>query len=182
MSSEAFNASAARLCTSCGMCCDGTLFHLVRLQPSDSAGFLNSLGLKLSKKKGQHCFEQPCRMLKERQCTIYEGRPERCRLFECKLLKRLADGAITEAHAQSTIFEVRRQVATLLDLIEQSGHHNQRQPLTIRYERVVAEPVNADWDPEAFEVRQQLTWQMKELQKQLAAEFRPDSQPLSDPE
>jgi len=161
------------------MCCDGTMFHIVRMQPSDSVGALNVLGLKLKKKKGQNCIEQPCPMLKQQQCSIYAGRPERCRLFECQLLKRLAKGGVTEAEAGVTILEARRQVTAILDLIEKSGHHNKRQPLTIRYERVIAQPVSDDWDPSEAKMREELKTRMRELQVLLADEFKPPSQPLT---
>ncbi len=176
MSPEEFNLAASRLCVTCGMCCDGTLFHIVRMQPSDSVGALNVLGLKLKKKKGQNCIEQPCSMLKQQQCSIYAGRPERCRLFECELLKRLAEGTITEANAAITISEARRQVTEILDLIEKCGHHNKRQPLTIRYDRVMAQPVSDDWDPTEVKRREELKMRMRVLQCLLADEFRPPPQ------
>lgn len=179
MSPEEFDAAASRLCVMCGMCCDGTLFHIVRMQPSDSVGALNRLGLKLKKKKGQNCIEQPCPMLKQQQCSIYASRPERCRLFECQLLNRLAEGAMTEAKAEATILEARRQVAAILELFEQSGHHNKLQPLTIRYERVIAQPVSDDWDPSEVRMREELKTRMGVLQVLLADEFKPPPQPLT---
>lgn len=177
MSPEEFNLAASRLCVTCGMCCDGTMFHIVRMQPSDSVGALNVLGLKLKKKKGQNCIEQPCSMLKQQQCSIYAGRPERCRLFECGLLKRLANESITEANAAITISEARRQVTEILDLIERCGHHNKRQPLTIRYDRVMAQPVSEDWDPSEVKKREELKVRMRVLQSLLAEAFRPPPQP-----
>lgn len=177
MSPEEFNLAASRLCVTCGMCCDGTLFHIVRMQPSDSVSALNVLGLKLKKKKGQNCIEQPCPMLKQQQCSIYVGRPERCRLFECELLKRLANESITEANAAITISEARRQVTEILDLIEKCGHHNKRQPLTIRYDRVMAQPVSEDWDPSDVKKREELKVRMRVLQSLLAEAFRPPPQP-----
>jgi Fe-S-cluster containining protein len=176
MSPEEFNLAASRLCVTCGMCCDGTLFHIVRMQPSDSVSALNVLGLKLKKKKGQNCIEQPCPMLKQQQCSIYAGRPERCRLFECELLKRLANESITEANAAITISEARRQVTEILDLIEKCGHHNKRQPLTIRYDRVMAQPVSEDWDPSEVKKREELKVRMRVLQSLLAEAFRPPPQ------
>ena len=155
------------------MCCDGTLFHIVRMQPLDSVGALNVLGLKLKKKKGQNYIEQPCPMLKQQQCSIYAGRPERCRAFECEQLKRLADGTITEEQAQVTVHEARKLVMSILDLIERSGHHNKRQPLTVRYARVMALPVSDEWDPAEVAMRGELEELMLKLQELLAREFKP---------
>lgn len=176
MSPEEFHLAASRLCVTCGMCCDGTLFHIVRMQPSDSVSALNVLGLKLKKKKGQSCIEQPCQMLKQQRCSIYADRPERCRLFECQLLKRLAAGHIGETEAAITISEARRQVTEVLDLIEKGGHHNRRQPLTVRYERVIAQPVSEEWDPAEVERHEELKTRMHTLQSLLTAAFRPPPQ------
>jgi uncharacterized protein len=173
MTPEAFNAAASRLCVSCGMCCDGTMFHIVRMQPADSVAALNVLGLKLKKKKGQNCIEQPCPMLKQQRCSIYLGRPERCRLFECQQLQRVRDATITEEQAEATILGAKQKIGAILDLIERCGHHNTRQPLTIRYDRVMALPVCEDSEQALIEMRTELQRLMKELQEMLMREFKP---------
>ncbi|MFN0078968.1 MAG: YkgJ family cysteine cluster protein [Prosthecobacter sp.] len=178
MTPEEATAAASRLCAACGMCCDGTLFHIVRMQPTDSVGALNALGLKLKKKKGQNCIEQPCAMFKNMQCSIYAGRPERCRLFECQQLKRLAAGTITEAQAMATIHEARRRVDEVLGLIEQAGHHNLKQPLTVRYDRVMALPLSDEWEPEQVILREELRALMTGLQVLLSLEFKPPLPPI----
>lgn len=173
MSAEEHAAAASRLCAACGMCCDGTLFHIVRMQPQDSLRELNRLGLKLKKKKGQYCIEQPCPMFKNKQCSIYAARPVRCRLFECQQLKRVAAGAITETQALETIMGAKQQVAEILELIEQAGHRNAKQPLTERYERVMALPVNEAWDPAQVMLREQLQTLMARLKVVLSGDFLP---------
>lgn len=155
------------------MCCDGTMFHIVRMQPADSISSLNMLGLKLKKKKGQNCIEQPCPMLKQQRCSIYLGRPERCRLFECQQLQRVRDAKITEEQAEATILDAKQKVAAILDLIEKCGHHNKRQPLTIRYDRVMALPVCEVSDQSLIEMRMELQKHMKRLQEMLMREFKP---------
>jgi cell division initiation protein len=52
-------------------------------------------GLKLKRKNRQDYILQPCPAYRDAQCSIYLQRPERCRLFECQQLKRVASGAIT---------------------------------------------------------------------------------------
>ena len=81
-------SAAARLCSQCGMCCNGVMFHRVRLQPADSPKELAALGLKLKRKRGQHYLLQPCPAFQGTHCSIYASRPERCRLFECRQLQR----------------------------------------------------------------------------------------------
>jgi hypothetical protein len=65
---------AARLCSQCGMCCNGVIFHRVRLQVADSPKELAALGLKLKRKRGQHYFLQPCPAFRETHCSIYASR------------------------------------------------------------------------------------------------------------
>lgn len=175
MPPEAYQAAASRLCVKCGMCCDGTMFHLVRMQPADSVAALNVLGMKLKKKKGENYIGQPCPMLKQQRCSIYEGRPERCRLFECQQLKLLNAGTITEEQVEATILEAKQRVNAILDLIERSGHHNKRQPLTVRYDRVMSLPLSEACDKAAIEMHAELQRLMKALQELLAREFMPTS-------
>ncbi|MDH4451559.1 MAG: YkgJ family cysteine cluster protein, partial [Verrucomicrobiota bacterium] len=86
MNADDFPAAASRLCTACGMCCDGTMFQIVKLQPGDSAAELGRLGLKIRSRGGAFHMEQPCAALKELRCTVYDKRPTRCRLFHCQQL------------------------------------------------------------------------------------------------
>ena len=109
------------LCQACGLCCNGVMFHTVRLQPADSAKALAALGLKLKRKKGHDYILQPCPAFRGEQCSIYTARPERCRLFECRQLQRLAAGEITEAAALETIRDVQQRVAHLYALLAQAG-------------------------------------------------------------
>ena len=97
------STAASRLCTECGLCCNGVMFHTVKLQPADSAKELAALGLKLKRKKGNHYILQPCPAFCGSHCSIYESRPERCRLFECRQLKSVAAGEITEDAALDRI-------------------------------------------------------------------------------
>ncbi len=105
--------AATRLCTHCGLCCNGVLFDLVRLQPQDSVQELTRLGMKLRRKKTQPWFPQPCQFLQSCACTIYEHRPTRCRLFECQQLKKLQAGQITEQDAVQMIANVKAKVAEI---------------------------------------------------------------------
>src|SRR6478672_8297246 len=105
------SAVAGRLCQACGLCCNGVMFHTVKLQPGDSHKALFALGLKLKKKKKEHYIEQPCPAFQGNQCGIYLQRPTRCRLFECKQLLRVAGGEQTEAVALENIRDVQRRVA-----------------------------------------------------------------------
>jgi len=148
------------------MCCDGTLFHSVVLQPTDSPRALSSLGLILKRKKGVVTFRQPCSAHQNNQCTIYESRPQRCRLFNCQQLLRVASGEITQSSAQETIASTReKRISQVVEKIEQLTETNPNQGLTQRFAVALA---NTAPSPERTELEAAMT----ELQAILEKEFR----------
>ena len=160
------------LCSECGLCCNGVMFHTVRLQPADSAKALAALGLKLKRKKGAHYILQPCPAWQDSQCSIYAARPERCRLFECRQLQRVAAGETTEAAALEKIRDVQLQVARVNELLARTGSTNPKRPLSKRCEKILAEPLDASSDPAALALRDNLNRAMHELNAVLDADFR----------
>ena len=166
------DSAAARLCSACGLCCNGVLFHTVKMQPGDSPKALAALGLKLKRKSGGQYLLQPCPAFCGTHCSIYAARPERCRVFECRQLKGVAAGEISEAAALERIREARRRVAELEDLLHKSGRTNPKRPLSKRCEKATAEPVTAASEPAATELRERLTHAMRELDSMLDREFR----------
>lgn len=127
-----FTAAASRLCTACGMCCNGVLFHIVQVQPADSIRQLEKLGMKLNRKKTEPYFNQPCRFLHDCTCGIYHDRPTRCRLYECRQIKNLRQEEITEIEAAEIIAEVRHQVHRVERLLEKQGIQDFHKPLIER--------------------------------------------------
>lgn len=89
---------AGALCRACGLCCDGTLFGLVRLQPGEAVALVQLGGGSLP---------QPCPALKGVLCSIYEARPSACRAFDCLLLAAWREGEVTLAEAEATIAQAR---------------------------------------------------------------------------
>ena len=160
------------LCQECGLCCNGVMFHTVRLQPADSAKALAALGLKLKRKKGAHYILQPCPAWQDCQCSIYAARPERCRVFECRQLQRVAAGETTEAAALEKIRDVQRRVAQVNELLARAGSTNAKRPLAKRFEKIMAEPLHALSDPATLALRDELTRAMQELNAILDADFR----------
>ena len=147
------------------MCCDGTLFHSVVLQPTDSARTLSSLGLTLKRKPGLTTFRQPCSAHQNNQCAIYEDRPQRCRLFNCQQLLRVASGEITQSVAQETIASTREKRSQVVEKIERLTETNPKQGLTQRFAVALANTAPS------LE-RTELETEMSELQKILEKEFR----------
>ena len=167
-----FAEAASRLCSACGLCCNGVMFHTVKMQPADSPSVLSALGLKLKRKSSGQYLQQPCPAFCGTHCAIYEARPERCRVFECQQLKQLAAGDATEAAALERIREVQRRVKELEELLQQSGKTDPKRALSKRYEKVTAEPVTALSEPKAVALRERLTRAMRELERMLDREFR----------
>jgi len=75
------------LCRSCGLCCDGSLFGRVDLEPDEV-----SVRTRLRVLPSGKGFEQPCSALEsagsDRCCTVYDERPRACRRFLCRLYDR----------------------------------------------------------------------------------------------
>ncbi len=160
------------LCNECGLCCNGVMFHTVRLQPPDSAKSLAALGLKLKRKKGAHYILQPCPAWQHSQCSVYAARPERCRLFECRQLQRIAAGETTEAAALEKIRDVQRRVAGVNELLARAGRTDPKRPLAKRCEKILAEPLDESSHPAGLALRADLTHAMGELNAVLDADFR----------
>jgi len=172
MSTEDATTVAAHLCAACGMCCDGTMFQIVRMQPGEVPAELAKLGLKIRCRDGEFFMEQPCSALREKRCTVYEQRPVRCRLFNCQQLGRVERGETTETEAMAMIVETRALVERVRGLIEQCGLREDGQALVERYERVASTPLNQELEPELVAVRAELEETMRKLKLQLNREFR----------
>ena len=170
--------AASRLCSACGLCCNGVMFHTVRLGAGDSAPELAALGLKLKRKKRADYILQPCPAYRDAQCAIYHQRPERCRLFECRQLKRVAAGEITEAAALEKIREVQRRVAQLDGLSRRADGTLRKGPLAKRCETTLAEPFDATTHPELIAQREELARALRELDAMLDEDFRLPRTPL----
>ncbi|WP_395745037.1 YkgJ family cysteine cluster protein [Prosthecobacter sp.] len=172
MQNSSFTEAASRLCAACGMCCDGTMFQIVRMQPGEVPAELGRLGLKIRCRDGEYHMEQPCSALVEKRCTVYDRRPVRCRLFNCQQLHRLENGETTAPDAMTMIVETRAMVEQVKHLIGQCGLREDGQALVERYERVMSTPVNAALEPELLSVREELDETMRKLKLRLNREFR----------
>jgi len=157
-------SAASRLCTSCGMCCSGVLFEIVRLQPADSIKELEKLGMQISRRKTEPYFKQPCRFLEDCTCQIYTQRPTRCRRFECSQLKQLAAGKITEQDAQAKIQQALNRVDHLHALLAGVGDLSVEDSLNERVERVLANQPNQEIDEQMQSVKSFLNRHFRELE------------------
>jgi len=161
--------TAARLCGSCGLCCNGVLFFSAQLQPGDPVRKLEKLGLKIKRRDGVPHLLQPCAAHQNMSCRIYADRPTRCRLFVCRQLQAVADGARTEAEALATIAAALAQVERVKDLLREAGDRREHKALSTRHESVFTEPL----DEETAASRDSLRAAMNQLEDMLQTHFRP---------
>lgn len=106
--------SAQSLCTSCGLCCDGSIFDHVVIKPEDDVVLLTGSGFSLSKRRDNLSFGQPCPHFQSHGCDVYfSGRPITCIQFRCKILKRLDNGKITIQQCMEIIEKTRQHAAEL---------------------------------------------------------------------
>ncbi|MFP6685525.1 MAG: YkgJ family cysteine cluster protein [Polyangiaceae bacterium] len=107
---------AADLCTDCGLCCDGTLFSSVSLDP---AGLITAREHRLPVLETvDSCkLQMPCPALRDVLCGVYEDRPEECADFSCDLLERVEGGQQSFEGARRIIEETRALRARLSETI-----------------------------------------------------------------
>lgn len=133
-------AAASELCAACGLCCNGVLFQRVQILPTDCPSDYLSIGLKLKKKKKKLYIQQPCPAHKGTQCSIYAQRPQRCRLFECRQIRKLSSGEITEKEARDRIKEALRRVEEIRQFLRDAGETCARRPLSKCCDKVLLDP------------------------------------------
>jgi Fe-S-cluster containining protein len=177
--------ASARLCLTCGLCCDGTLFADVELQSGDAAERLRALGQKLRRGKEAEGkavlkFAQPCSALgADCRCAFYAERPARCREFDCALLRSVSAGERSADVALRRIREARKQRDAVQRALATLGDHDTALPLSKRFrsaKRALESgqpPAGLTW-AEAAEAYGELTLAVSALQFTLSRDFYPD--------
>lgn len=147
---------AENLCLSCGLCCDGTLFDVVKLEAPDNAEKLKRLGVPVTVSRGKAPvarFPQPCVALcADRSCRVYADRPCQCRVFECGVLKDVKAGRITFAVAMQLVKRARRRSDKVRRLLRALGDTDEHRALGERFHRT-SERLEAGGIDEATKAR-----------------------------
>ena len=139
-----------KLCTQCGICCNGGLFKDVELRQEDDPAKLEAMGLTLSgrgrnanaktknpKSKTRNLkFQQPCTAFTDCKCTIYSNRPAHCREFECALLKATTAGTVEIPAALEIIRTTRKRADSIRQIMERLGESSENRCLSIRFRKV----------------------------------------------
>ncbi|HXG48632.1 MAG TPA: YkgJ family cysteine cluster protein [Methylomirabilota bacterium] len=162
----------SRLCLRCGICCRGTLFKDVELQPGDDPARLAQLGLPLTKRRRGVLFAQPCAALgADCRCRIYADRPRRCRQFDCDLLQSVMAGKTELAVARRIIRRARRQAKTVERELAALGGDDSSAPLPSRFRRLKRRLESGAYDQETARRFADLTVAFHELMLSLREFF-----------
>ena len=180
---------AQNLCLKCGICCDGTLFKDVELQPSDDAARLRQLGLELRKgpvarSKCEHqtrrtptpptSLAQPCLALcGNLECRIYAERPTHCRDFECALFIAVAGGELETTAAQRAIGLARQRAERVRRLLRALGDYDETKALSVRFRKTRRRFENMPIGEDAAATFAQLTLAVHDLNLLLGEKFYP---------
>ena len=152
------------------MCCNGVLFADVRVVSSQEAEALRVLGIELAGRTRLR-LPQPCACFDGTFCRIYSSRPGGCVQFECGVLKRVQDGKMRESAGQKRIAQARAKAERVRRWLHRSGESDENSPLTKRYARVMAQPLDLTGEGNAVAVRGKLMRAMADLMQFLHREF-----------
>jgi hypothetical protein len=156
-----------QLCLACGLCCDGTLFHHVKLGPGDDAKNLKALGLPVAVTRSQaplvH-FRQPCAALcADRTCRLYADRPSQCHSFECGVFKDAHAGRIEFAAALRLVKQARQRADLVRRLLRALGDTDDHRALNERFRRMQRRMESGGADAAAVDTFAELSLEMHYL-------------------
>jgi len=183
-------AKAEDICLACGLCCDGTIFADVKLQPQDDADRLAASGLPLLNSKPQpgeshgpsagkvsaarSCeFHQPCAALQGGRCRVYEIRPKHCRDFECLLLKRVKAGKTEKSAALEVIRTARECSDRVWRMLRELGDVDEELSLSKRFRRTTRRLEEIGLDDQTADLYGELTLAVHDLNFLLSQSFYP---------
>lgn len=104
------------VCTSCGLCCNGTLYIVAPLTRTEHDNLIAVLDVGTDQ-KGNNVLHLPCPALSGASCTMYETRPHICRSYRCGVLDSVIDGSLDQQQAVQLVTQARSLVATVAPLL-----------------------------------------------------------------
>ena len=111
------------------MCCNGALFARAKVKDDEEDRRLGTLDFSLVDLDGKRHFRQPCSYEKSCSCSIYQTRPDVCRAFRCKLLKKHDAGEIDSADAREKIAKAKNLRAAVAALDPEAANDGPRQEI-----------------------------------------------------
>jgi uncharacterized protein len=119
---DSIEEAAQSICTSCGLCCDGTIFKRAFLKPEDSDRSLHEADIVKIQRVERSYFHLPCHHLHNRNCKIYHlWRPQVCGDFKCKILERLFAGELLYKEGIEIVTNTLRHLSELKRLLHVSN-------------------------------------------------------------
>ena len=162
------------LCTSCGLCCDGTLFADVELGQAEVVR-LETMGMEVENEdRNMGLLSQPCAALRGTRCGIYAHRPDCCRVFQCHLLQNAQRGAVTVERALEQIADAREQIGRVRAMLGRLGNRDEGLPIKERCAETLAAE---DALPEKIKDRAELETAMATLENTIWNTFLGSGQP-----
>jgi hypothetical protein len=111
MESTTPEGSLSVLCRRCSLCCDGSLFTHVVLEPGEVEQ-LHALGVATRvRRNGAEVLPQKCSALEGRDCRIYAEHPTNCATYRCLLADALLDELVSLEQAQAMVSKAQRLIA-----------------------------------------------------------------------
>ena len=178
------------ICLACGLCCDGTIFADLKLQPGDSTAPFALLESPPSTHEGQQptgssaaiaeAFSRPGRATKIRQpciafdgcrCRIYPQRPKHCREFECLLLHGLKAGRVEKPAALEIIRTARQRADKVWRLLRELGDVDEESALSVRFRHTAKRLESGRLDEETADRYGELTLAVHDLNCLLSSAF-----------
>jgi Fe-S-cluster containining protein len=127
------------LCTTCGLCCDGTLFADVELVGQAEVARLENMGMDIENEgRNTGLLSQPCAALRGTRCGIYAHRPKCCRVFQCDLLQSAERGAVPVERALEQIADAREQISQVRAMLGRLGNRDEALPIKERCAETLA--------------------------------------------
>jgi len=156
-----------QLCRACGLCCDGTLFHHVKLGEGDDPRALRAGGLPVITSRAKIPVlrsTQPCAALcADRSCRIYAQRPMQCRTFECRVFQDLTSGRISKRAALALVRRARSWADRARRLLRRFRGDDELLPLSERFLRARRRAESGEADASARETCADLSLVMHRL-------------------
>jgi hypothetical protein len=119
----------SRICTHCGLCCDGTLFTVAPLTRAEHTNLIPVLDVGIEA-NGDTVLRLPCPALESSCCTMYAGRPQICREYRCGVLDSVDDGSLDAEQAVRLVSQVRAMARSFAIGLAASGQAPMSRALT----------------------------------------------------
>lgn len=141
------------LCQQCGLCCDGSLFTFLPVEPAEVER-TRALGVRLEDRRdGRTAMLLPCPVLKGTCCGAYAERPTRCRTYVCELGKALEQKERAFDAAVAIVVEAKHRLDTLARMLPAADPGEQRSVLQRAFAIEATEPDDARFKAVRAEAR-----------------------------